>query len=98
MGYLYLFCIASICRGILVQLAVQLAVDLLMSVNFSTVGATTPWTRATRPSNIGDHGDQVYLVTSNFCNWLSFYAEHCGKLTDLFAKFKKRKEEMEGNG
>ena len=30
-------------------------------------------------SNFGDHGDQVYLVTSNFCSWLSFFAGHCGK-------------------
>jgi len=25
------------------------------------------------PSNFGDHGDQVYLVPSNFCIWLSFW-------------------------
>jgi len=25
------------------------------------------------PSNFGDHGDQVYLVPSNFCDWLSFW-------------------------
>ena len=24
------------------------------------------------PSNSGDHGDQVYLVVSNFYNWLPF--------------------------
>ena len=34
-------------------------------------------------SNFGDHGDQVYLVLSNFCNWLPFFAVHCGKLTVL---------------
>ena len=25
------------------------------------------------PSNYGDHGEQVYLVPSNFCNWLPFF-------------------------
>ena len=33
------------------------------------------------PANFGDHGDQVYLVPSNFCNWLSFFAGHYGQLT-----------------
>ena len=33
------------------------------------------------PSNFGDHGDQLYLVPSNFCNWLLFFAGHCGKCT-----------------
>ena len=36
------------------------------------------------PSNCGDHGDQVYLVTSNFCKWLSFFfAGQCGKIIVL---------------
>jgi len=35
------------------------------------------------PSKLGDHGYQVYLVLSNFCNWLSFFAGHCEKLTVL---------------
>jgi len=35
------------------------------------------------PSNFGDHGDQLYLVPSNFCNWLLFFAGHCGKCTVL---------------
>ena len=40
-------------------------------------------------SNIGDHGDQVYLVPSNYCNWLSFEIS-----PDLLAEFKgSRKEE-----
>ena len=25
------------------------------------------------PSNFGNHGDLVYLVPSNFCDWLSFW-------------------------
>jgi len=33
------------------------------------------------PSNFGDNGDEVYLVPSNFCNWLLFFAGHCGKQT-----------------
>jgi len=48
------------------------------------------------PSNFGDHGDQVYLVPSNFCSWLSFIAGHCGKLAspESLAEFNgKRKEE-----
>ena len=35
------------------------------------------------PSNIEDHGDRVYLVPSNFRNWLPFLAGHCGKPTVL---------------
>jgi len=35
------------------------------------------------PSNFGDYGDQLYLVPSNFCNWLLFFAGHCGKCTVL---------------
>ena len=26
------------------------------------------------PSNSGDHRDQLYLVPSNFCSWLSFFS------------------------
>ena len=35
------------------------------------------------PSNFEDHGDRMYLVPSNFCNWLPFFAVHCGKLSLL---------------
>ena len=31
------------------------------------------WPVGRVPSNFGDHKDQVYLVPSNFCNWLSFF-------------------------
>ena len=49
-----------------------------------TPGRNQPMAPAGRvPSNFGDHGDQVYLVPSNFCSWLSFFAVHCGKLSVL---------------
>jgi len=39
------------------------------------------------PSNFGDYGGEVYFVPYNFCNWLSFSAEHCGQLTVLLQTF-----------
>ena len=41
----------------------------------SNIGATATWDRPVGhvPSNTGDHGDQVHLVPSNFCNWLPFF-------------------------
>ena len=38
---------------------------------------------STHPSNFEGNGDQVYLVPSNFCTWLSFFTGHCSKLTVL---------------
>jgi len=40
------------------------------------------------PSNFGDHGDQVYLVPDNFCNWLSFHGSQ-----ELLAELKGRRKE-----
>jgi len=48
-----------------------------------------------RPLQLWDHGDQVYLVPSNFCNWLSFFAGQWGKL-DLLAEFKRGEGMMGG--
>ena len=31
-------------------------------------------------SHCGDHGDQVYLVPSNFCNWFPFSLGNVGNL------------------
>jgi len=54
------------------------------------------------PSNCGDHGDQVYLVPSNFCDWLPFcrrglreaYTASHTSLLDL----REGKRSGEGNG
>ena len=42
----------------------------------SNIGATATWDRPVGrvASNTGDHGDQVHLVPSNFCNWLPFFS------------------------
>jgi len=49
------------------------------------------------PSNFGDHGDQVYFVPSDFCNWLSLFRwavrEVCVNSPDVLAKFKGRRKE-----
>jgi len=45
-------------------------------------------------SDFGDHWGQVYLVISNFCNWLLFFAGHRDP-PDL-AKFKGRTKEEYG--
>jgi len=55
------------------------------------------------PSNFGDHEDQMYLVPSNFCNWLPFFAGHCGNLTvlprtSLLNLSGEGKKSSEGNG
>ena len=48
------------------------------------------------PSNLGDHGDQVYSVPSNFCNWNSFLLlEADSASADLLAEFKGRGKEEE---
>ena len=42
------------------------------------------------PSNFGDHGDQVYLAPSNFCDCPSFLLSTVGSLNapqDLNIKF-----------
>jgi len=49
----------------------------------TVMGATALWDPwdASPPTLEIVHGDQVYLVPSNFCNWLSFYRalwEHTG--------------------
>jgi len=54
-------------------------------------------------SNFRDHGEQVYLVPSNFCNWLSFFAVHCRQLTmlpltSLLNVTGEGKKTREGNG
>ena len=46
-----------------------------------TVGATARRTRATLPPQLLRSWEPG--VPSNFCNWLSFFAGHCGKLTVL---------------
>jgi len=45
------------------------------------------------PSNFGDHGDQVHLAPSNFCNRLSFFPFAYSAPPDLLAKFVGRRKE-----
>ena len=48
------------------------------------------------PSNLGHHGDHVYSVPSNFCNWNSFLLlEADSASTDLLVEFKGRGKEEE---
>ena len=42
------------------------------------------------PPNFGDHGDQEYLVPSNFRSWLSFFPGHRGKLVQCFHRHPSR--------
>jgi len=55
------------------------------------------------PSNFGDHEDQVYLVASNFCNWLSFFRwalwqAYSAFQTSLLNLRGEGKKSREGNG
>jgi len=57
----------------------------------TSLDATGPVGRVT--SNLGDNGDQLYLVPSNFCSWLSFFfAGQCSK-PDFLAEFNGRRKE-----
>ena len=78
----------------LLQLAASLAVD-------SNTGAEGPARRV--PSNLGDHGDPMYLVPSNFCNWLLFFRcalwDAYSASGDLLAEFKgEGNKSRKGNG
>ena len=51
-------------------------------------------------SNFGDNGDQLYLVPSNFSNWLSFlrWAMWKADQTSWLDLRGEGKKSMEGNG
>jgi len=74
----------------MVSVCLSVKVNAEFSINHRRNRPMEPVGRV--PSNFGDHGDQVYLVPSNFCPWLPFCRcalwETYSASTDLSAEFK----------
>ena len=64
----------NVCVCVCVCVCVYVCVIRPTAIDATALSDPPNWLVGRVHSNYGDHGDQVYFVPSNFCNWLSFFA------------------------